>query len=176
MLLSSEGLGSAMIIAGTSIGAGMLAIPATVAACGFWIASLLLVITWFIMLLTALLLAEVNLSMENGSNFTRMTYATLKKTGHLVTWVGYLLLLYSLTAAYSAGGRDLVSSGFLMLNLHLPAWLNCLIFILILGALVYSGTRAVNHANKLLMLLKFIAFFGFFIGYFISHPTRLSEC
>ena len=91
MLLSSKGLGSAMIIAGTSIGAGMLAIPATVAACGFWIASLLLVVTWFIMLLTALLLAEVNLLMENGSNFTRMAYATLGKTGRFVTWVGYLL-------------------------------------------------------------------------------------
>ena len=163
MLLSSKGLGSAMIIAGTSIGAGMLAIPATVAACGFWIASLLLVVTWFIMLLTALLLAEVNLSMENGSNFTRMAYATLGKTGRFVTWIGYLLLLYSLTAAYTAGGGNLVSSGFLMLNLHLPAWLNSLIFILILGALVYSGTRTVDHANKLLMLLKFITFLGFLL-------------
>ena len=155
-----------MIIAGTSIGAGMLAIPATVAASGFWIACLLLIITWFVMLLTALLLLEVNLSMANGSNFSRMAYNTLGNPGRLITWVGYLLLLYSLTAAYTAGGGNLISSGFLMLNLHSPARLSSLIFMLILGFLVYCGTRTVDHANKLLMLLKFVAFFGFIFAIF----------
>lgn len=163
MLLFSKGLGSAMIIAGSSIGAGMLAIPATVAACGFWIACLLLIITWLIMLVTALLLAEVNLSMENGSNFSRMAYVTLGKTGCLITWVSYLFLLYSLTAAYTAGGCDLVSSILLVINLDFPSWLNSLIFILVLGAFVYSGSQTVDHVNKLLMLLKFISFFGFLL-------------
>ena len=74
MSLSSRGFGSAMIITGTSVGAGMLAIPATVAACGFWLASLLLIVVWFVMMLTALLLAEVNLAMPNGTNFRLGVY------------------------------------------------------------------------------------------------------
>ncbi len=153
-----------MIITGTSIGAGMLAIPATVAGSGFWLASILLIVTWFIMMQSALLLADVNLTMDNGTNFSRMAYLTLGKAGQSITWVCYLLLLYSLTAAYSAGGGNLVASGLNMLNIHGPDWLNSLLFIMILGLFVYLGTTAVDHANKVLMLLKFIAFFAFIIA------------
>ena len=157
----SKGFGSAMIITGTSIGAGMLAIPATVAASGFWLACVLLMVTWFVMMITALLLAEVNFAMANGTNFNRMAFNTLGLPGQMITWVAYLLLLYSLTAAYSAGGERLVLSGFSMFGIQLPSWLGGLIFILILGSFVYAGTTAVDHANKLLMLFKFIAFFAF---------------
>ncbi|WP_440992634.1 amino acid permease [Cysteiniphilum litorale] len=164
MSLSSRGFGSAMIITGTSVGAGMLAIPATVAACGFWLASLLLIVVWFVMMLTALLLAEVNLAMPNGTNFSRMAHATLGKGGQLITWISYLLLLYSLTAAYSAGGGNLIASGLNRVGLYLPDAVNSAIFILILGFFVYIGTRAVDHANKALMLIKFLAFFAFVVA------------
>lgn len=103
-MILSRGFGSAMIIAGTCIGAGMLAIPATVAACGFGLAVVLLFAIWGLMTLTALLLADVNLSMRDGTNFNLMAKQTLGRGGQIVTWVAYLLLLYSLTAAYTAGG------------------------------------------------------------------------
>ena len=163
MFLFSKNLGSAVIIAGTSIGAGMLAIPATMAPCGFWISCLLLIAIWFLMLVTGLLLAEVNISMENGSNFSRMAYITLGKPGYFITWFGYLFLLYSLTAAYTVGGGNLIEHILSMISIYLPFWLNSLIFIIIMGVLVFSGTRTVDHANKIFLLLKFIAFFGFFL-------------
>ncbi|WP_395946842.1 amino acid permease [Caedibacter taeniospiralis] len=164
MWLSSRGFGAAMIITGTSVGAGMLAIPATVAACGFWLASLLLVIVWFVMMLTALLLAEVNMSMPDGTNFSRMAQSTLGKRGQIITLISYLLLLYSLTAAYSAGGGNLVASGLNKLGIYFPGTLSSALFILILGFFVYVGTRAVDHANKVLMLVKFLAFFAFVVA------------
>lgn len=160
-MILSRGFGSAMIIAGTCIGAGMLAIPATVAACGFWLAVVLLFAIWGLMTLTALLLADVNLSMRDGTNFNLMAKQTLGCGGQIVTWVAYLLLLYSLTAAYTAGGSSLVGSGLGKIGIVLPNYLNSLIFVLILGAFVYSGTRSVDHANKFFMLIKFIAFFVF---------------
>lgn len=164
MLLSPKGFGSAIIITGTSVGAGMLAIPVTVAASGFWLASLLLIAVWFFMMLTALLLAETNLAMPNGTNFTRMAQMTLGKTGQVITWISYLLLLYSLTAAYSAGGGNLVASGLDKLGIYMPEAINSAIFILILGFFVYIGTRAVDQANQVLILIKFLAFFIFVIA------------
>ena len=164
MSLSSRGFGSAMIITGTSVGAGMLAIPATVAACGFWLASLLLIVVWFVMMLTALLLAEVNLAMPDGTNFSRMAHITLGKSGQIITWISYLLLLYSLTAAYSAGGGNLIASGLNKIGVDFPNALNSALFILVLGLFVYIGTRAVDHANKTLMLIKFLAFFAFVVA------------
>ena len=163
MVLSYKGFGSAMIITGTSIGAGMLAIPATVAGNGFWLATILLIVTWFIMMQSALLLADVNLTMENGTNFSRMAQITLGKIGKNITSICYLLLLYSLTAAYSASGGNLIASGLKMLGIQGPDWLNSFIFVLILGIFVYIGTTAVDHANKVLLLLKVTTFFGFII-------------
>ncbi len=164
MLLFSRGFGSVMIITGTSVGAGMLAIPATVAACGFWLASFLLVTVWFVMMLTALLLAEVNLAMPDGTNFSRMAYITLGKSGQIITWVAYLLLLYSLTAAYTVGGGNLVASGLDKLGIGLPVTVNNALFVLVLGLFVYMGTTTVDHTNKILMFIKFLGFFAFVIA------------
>ncbi|MFZ9034752.1 MAG: amino acid permease [Francisellaceae bacterium] len=166
MSITSRGFGSAMIITGTSIGAGMLAIPAVVAANGFWISSILLIAVWAVMLSTALLIAEVNLAMPDRTNFSKMAINTLGRFGQIITWASYLLLLYSLTAAYSAGGGSLIGTGFSLIGLTTPGWLNSLLFILILGFFVYLGTQAVDHTNKLLMLFKFLAFFAFIIAIF----------
>lgn len=161
MFLSSKGFGSAMIITGTSVGAGMLAIPPTVASNGFWIAAGLLIMVWIVMLSTALLLVEVNLSMPVGSNFSRMAQSTLGRSGQVITWIAYLLLLYSLTSAYTAGGGNVVGNGFAMGNIYTPDWLNSLLFMFCLGIFVCIGTAAVDYGNKILMLIKFTAFFAF---------------
>lgn len=161
MTFLSRSFGSAMIITGTSVGAGMLAIPATVAACGFWISCLLLVIVWFVMYLSALLLVEVNLSMKSGSNFTSMAVHTLGKSTKILTWISYLMLLYSLTAAYTSGGAGLIRSGFYFFGVEVNATFSNIIFIMIFGSVVYIGTFVVDQANKILMLVKFISFFSF---------------
>ena len=117
---STRMFGSAMIITGTTIGAGMLAIPATVSGVGFWLACLLLILVWAILLSTALLLVEINLTMPDGTNFAKMAKHTLGFVGQALTWVAYLLLLYSLTAAYSAAGGDLIASVFKLLETTTP--------------------------------------------------------
>ena len=57
--------GAALIITGTCVGAGMLVLPLVTAACGFIIASILLVVIYLLMLSTAFLIMEVNLSMPD---------------------------------------------------------------------------------------------------------------
>lgn len=109
MILSRK-FGAAMIISGTCIGAGMLAIPATVASCGFLIGSILIVCIWALMTFTALVLAEVNLKMDDGANFVEMTSQTLGPIGVGIVWICYVLLLYSLVAAYTVGGGSLIST------------------------------------------------------------------
>jgi tyrosine-specific transport protein len=104
------------------------------------------------------------MSMPDGTNFSRMAQSTLGKRGQIITLISYLLLLYSLTAAYSAGGGNLVASGLNKLGIYFPGTLSSALFILILGFFVYVGTRAVDHANNVLMLVKFLAFFSFVVA------------
>ena len=61
--------GGTMIIAGTAIGAGMLALPIISAGMWLWYSIALMVVTWFLMLLSAQALLEVNLSYPPGASF-----------------------------------------------------------------------------------------------------------
>lgn len=157
MVLSRK-FGAAMIISGTCIGAGMLAIPATVASCGFFIGSLLVISIWILMTFTALVLADVNLRMAEGSNFIEMARQTLGPVGVVVVWICYVLLLYSLVAAYTVGGGSLISTTLSKININLSNNFAGVIFVLALGIFVYISTRVVDHVNKIMLLCKLIAF------------------
>jgi len=89
-------LGSILLIVGTSIGAGMLALPIATAQLGFFGSLILLLICWFVMTAGALLLLEVNLWLPQNSNLISMAKATIGPIGQIVAWITYLLLLYYL--------------------------------------------------------------------------------
>lgn len=57
--MKNRTLGSIFIVAGTTIGAGMLAMPLAAAGVGFGVTLALLVSLWLLMCYTALLLVEV---------------------------------------------------------------------------------------------------------------------
>ena len=137
-------LGAALIITGTCIGAGMLVIPLTTAVLGFVFASVLLLVIALLMTATAFLIAEVNLGMPDGTNFSTMAKMTLGRPGQVVAWFSFLLLMYALTAAYTAQGSSLLGVWLSNVNIITPMWLDSLIYILIMGAFVYTGTFAVD--------------------------------
>jgi tyrosine-specific transport protein len=159
-------LGAALIITGTCIGAGMLVIPLTTAALGFVFASILLLVIALLMTATAFLIAEVNLDMPDGTNFSTMAKMTLGRPGQIVAWISFLLLMYALTAAYTAQGSSLLGVWLSDVNIITPMWFNSLIYIFIMGAFVYTGAFAVDCINKFLIIFKFLAFFS--LAIFIS--------
>lgn len=57
--MKNRTLGSVFIVAGTTIGAGMLAMPLAAAGVGFSVTLILLIGLWALMCYTALLLLEV---------------------------------------------------------------------------------------------------------------------
>lgn len=152
-------LGGILLVAGTTIGGGMLALPIATSAAGFINSSLLLAGCWFLMFCGALIILEVNLWLPMNSNIISMAKATLGRWGELVGWLMALLLLYSLLAAYMAGGGDLFKNLLSKINIVLPDWLTLVIFTLGLGYVVYHGVRSVDLLNRLLMLVKLGAFF-----------------
>lgn len=152
-------VGSILLIVGTTVGAGMLALPIATANIGFWGSLVLLFSCWFVMTAGAFLLLEVNLWLPQNNNLITMARTTIGPVGQIVSWVVYLLLLYSLLCAYMAGGTDLFhhlleSAGFTM-----PGWFALLLFALIFGSVVYMGIRSIDYVNRLLMLVKFASLF-----------------
>ncbi|EKD71731.1 MAG: hypothetical protein ACD_46C00112G0002 [uncultured bacterium] len=151
-------IGSILLIVGTSIGAGMLALPIATAQLGFMGSLILLFACWFIMTAGAFTILEVNLWMPQNSNLITMARATIGPFGQLVAWITFLLLLYSLLCAYIAGGSDLFHNLLQSAGIPITPWLAAIIFTCLFGAVVYLGIRSVDYVNRGLMTIKLGAY------------------
>ncbi len=151
-------IGGILLIVGTSIGSGMLALPLATAAGGFFHSTLLLFLAWAVMTLGAFFILEVNLWLPPNTNMVSMARITLGPLGQIVTWACYCLLLFALLSAYAAGGSDLLRQLFSMAGVSMPAWVNTIIFIVVLGAVIFHGVKAVDLTNRGLMTVKLFAY------------------
>lgn len=145
-------VGAILLVSGTTIGAGMLALPVTTGLAGFIPALGVMTGIWLFMMLTAFYLLEVNLRIKEESNLISMMRKTLGRKGEIVSWIIYLLLLYSLTAAYMVGASQIIGkflSGFL--PAATPGWIWPVVIFLVFGLSVFCGTRVVDMLNRCLM-------------------------
>jgi len=146
-------LGACGLVAGTSIGAAMLAQPITVGLGGFIPSLFALGIIWILLIASAFYLLEVEMQFPRGSNLMTMAKASLGPVGRFCLAIFYILLLYSLISAYLAGGtamaHDVVER---QLGSELPFWSTCLIFVVIFGAFIFLGVASVDQLNRLLMI------------------------
>lgn len=151
-------LGCILLIVGTCIGAGMLALPIATAEVGFIGSFALLIGCWVVMTAGAFLLLEVNLWMPLNSNLITMAKTTIGPFGQGLAWVTYLLLLYSLLCAYTAGGSDLFHHVLGNFGVNLPASFAAILFTVLFGIVVYLGIRSIDYVNRGLMVFKFASY------------------
>jgi tyrosine-specific transport protein len=151
-------IGGILLIVGTSIGAGMLALPVANVSAGFWPSSLLLLLCWALMTAGAFYILEVSLCMPRGSHMVSMAYHTLGRPGLIIAWLSYLFLLYTLLSAYISGGADVLSALLSYVHIYLQSWQASLIFTLVFGLIVYGGIVYVDYVNRLLMFAKLVVY------------------
>ncbi|MDJ0652389.1 MAG: aromatic amino acid transport family protein [Simkaniaceae bacterium] len=146
-------IGGILLVAGTTIGAGMLAFPVLTSFVGFLPSICVFFLCWLVMLATAFFFLDVNLAVEGEPNLISMAYKTLGGWGKGLSWIVSLLLLYSLTAAYiSASAPLFISAVEAMTGYTLPSWLAPFSLPIIFGFFVYLGTLGVDIINRLLMM------------------------
>lgn len=158
MTMKIKLVGGILLIIGTSIGAGMLALPIATAELGFIGSCILLVVVWLVMIYGAFLLLEVNLWLPDNSNLISMSKVTIGPIGQIISWLTYLLLLYSLLCAYIGGGSDLFHNLLFTMHMEIPKWLSSIVFTILVGSIVFIGIHAVDYANRGLMFIKFGAY------------------
>jgi tyrosine-specific transport protein len=156
--MNSKLIGGILLVVGTSIGGGMLALPIAGAGGGFLYSSLLLLFCWMAMTFAAFLILEVNLWLPQNSNMISMAKKTLGVGGAIIAWITYLLLLYSLLSAYIAGGSDILHGLLSAMGVKSTISLDACLFVLILGFIVYKGVQSVDYVNRGLMFTKLAAF------------------
>ena len=152
--------GGAMIIAGTVIGAGMLANPT--ATSGVWFTGSLIVLlyTWFSMLSSGLMILEVNTHYPHGASFDTMVKDLLGPTWNAINGIAVAFVLYLLTYAYIFVGGDLTAKGLgSAVGSDVSLTVGQLVFFGILAFCVWASARLVDRFTSVLiggMVLAFI--------------------
>lgn len=152
-LRNNHFIGGVLLIAGTTLGVGMLAFPTVTAFGGFFPSVILFVLIWLLMLASSFFFLDANLSIQGENNMISMAHKRLGMWGKVLSWVVYLLLLYSLTAAYIAGSAPLFAEAIrAFTGKQIPQWIPPFFLPLLFGGFIYAGTRGVDLVNRLLMI------------------------
>jgi len=146
-------IGSTFIIAGTTIGAGMLAQPIISAQYGFLTSFSLLIFMWIYMGIAALYTVELSLKAGEATTIPKLMHLHFGKFGGFVGSFCLLLLFYALLAAYISGASSILTP-----ILSLKTSFISMLYVLIFGLLVMSCIRAVDLVNRGLFIIKIILF------------------
>ncbi|NGX62199.1 MAG: Tyrosine-specific transport protein [Chlamydiae bacterium] len=169
-------LGGTLLVAGSCIGAGMLALPVITGIGGFLPSIGMFLIAWLFMTSTGFLLLEANLAIGHDLSLISIAEKTLGKTGKFLCWVLFLFLFYSLSIAYISASGSIVSS---ILDdfagIAIASWVGSVLFTVIFGIFLCVGTRSVDYLNRLLMLGLIVAYLLLvFLGSFHINPENLA--
>lgn len=153
-------MGSSLIIAGTALGAGMLAIPMVLAQFGLIYGTLLMVLICFGTTYAALLLLEATIKAGGGLGLNSIARKTLGKQGQLLTNGLLYALLICLLMAYILGAGDLLSKLLSNFGVEITATTSQTVFTLLAGAVVASGTGVIDKLNRALFFVMLASLFA----------------
>lgn len=155
--MKNRTLGSTFIVAGTTIGAGMLAMPLASAGVGMGVTLILLCAMWALMCYTALLLVEVYQHVPADTGLGTLARRYLGRPGQWLAGFSMLFLMYALTAAYISGAGELLAASLSQwFNTSLSPSSGVLLFTLVAGGIVCIGTSMVDMFNRVLFSAKII--------------------
>lgn len=112
----------AMLVIATVVGGGMFSLPIAMAGVWFPGAALILIAISLMMLMTGLMLVEVNLHFDVGASFNTFTLELLGKRWNFVVGLAFGFVLYILTYAYISGSSAVLSNTIAKYSgMHLPS-------------------------------------------------------
>ena len=148
-------VGSTLLVAGTMIGAGMLAMPLTSAGIGFGFTLVLLLGLWALLTFSALLFVELYQTAESDAGIGTLAEQYFGKTGRIIATAVLIIFLYALIAAYVSGGGSLLKD---LLPESFGDKVSILLFTVIFGSFIVIGTHSVDKINRVLFFVMLTAF------------------
>ena len=148
-------IGSTLLVAGTMIGAGMLAMPLTSAGIGFSFTLVLLLGLWALLTFSALLFVELYQTAESDAGIGTLAEQYFGKAGRIIATAVLIIFLYALIAAYVSGGGSLLKD---LLPESFGDKVSILLFTVIFGSFIVIGTHSVDKINRVLFFVMLAAF------------------
>ncbi|MEH2279970.1 MAG: aromatic amino acid transport family protein [Nostoc sp.] len=178
-------LGSTALIAGTTIGAGILALPAVTLPSGIVPSTSGLIAVWLYALVSGLLVADVTLNTMRSEGrasigFLGVVEKILGKLGGRIAGGAYLFMHYALLVAYITEGGEIL--GYAVAKIWsvqiLPTWVGTTTFTLLFGGIMYLGReKFIEKLNSAFVGIVIVSFLGllFFGGRHIQSTQLLFQ-
>ncbi|MFU2079399.1 aromatic amino acid transport family protein [Avibacterium endocarditidis] len=156
--MKNKTFGSALLVAGTTIGAGMLAMPLTSAEMGFGYTLALLFILWILLSYSALLFVEVYQKAERkDAGIATLAEQYFGITGRVLATLSLVIFMYAILSAYVTGGGSLLAGLLPFLGDNATS-VSIVLFTVVLGVFIVISTGAVDALTRLLFVIKLVAF------------------
>ncbi|MEH2115324.1 amino acid permease [Nostoc sp.] len=175
-------LGSTALIAGTTVGAGILALPAVTLPSGIVPSTSGLIAVWLYALFSGLLIAEVTLNTMRTQGrlsigFLGVVENILGKLGARIAGGAYLFMHYALLVAYITEGGEIlgVAAAKVWGVQILPMWVGTTTFTLLFGGIMYLGReKFIEKLNSAFVGIVIVSFLGLlFLGGSQIQTTQL---
>jgi len=161
-------LGNTALIAGTTVGAGILALPAVTLPSGIVPSTSGLIAVWLYALVSGLLVAEVTLNTMRTEGhpsigFLAVVEKILGKVGGRLAGGAYLFMHYALLVAYIAQGGEILGSATAKIwsVQILPTWVGTTTFTLLFGGVMYLGReKFIEKLNSAFVGIVIVSFLG----------------
>ena len=157
--MKNKTLGSTLIVAGTTIGAGMLAMPLTSAGIGFGFTVVLLVSLWLLLCFTALLFVEAYQTVDSDAGLGTLAEKYYGTFGRVISTAVLIIFLYAILSAYVSGGSSILG-GLLptIVDAETTTQIAGVIFTVVFGSFIVVGTTSVDAVNRIIFGTKILAF------------------
>lgn len=152
--------GGAMIIAGTAIGAGMLANPTATAGVWFSWSLLLFAYTWLCMYASGLMILEASTTFSSNANLSTIVKSLLGNGWNTINSLSLVFVLYVLLYAYITSGGGLTASHLSALTgTEITPRLGSLVISVLFAVFVWLSTQVVDRVASILMIGMMVSFF-----------------
>ena len=163
----------ALLITGTTIGAGMLGLPIKTGLSGMFPSLISMIIMWALMFVTAwILTSRIIESNQTVSDIPTLFHKELGPLGKWLSITGHLIIFYGLLVAYLSGASSILVN-LIHLPLAKPVWV--VIFFIVATGIIMCGLDLVRKGNVAIMTALGISFVFLLVetGQNIS-PQRLT--
>jgi tyrosine-specific transport protein len=159
--LAPKTLTGALLVAGTCIGGGMLALPVAGAPAGLIPGLIIMFIVWIMMSATGLCLVEIGFWMKKSdAHIITMASTILGEWGKWLMWGLFLFISYASLTAYTAGCGSLFATALSsLLHTEISKTVGCWLFVLLFGPFLLGPRALLGKANDLLFALMICAYF-----------------
>ncbi|NRA73151.1 MAG: amino acid permease [Rickettsiales bacterium] len=142
-------IGSIMLVAGTCIGSGMIALPMVLAKLGLVLSIVLMLSIWVVMYYTSLIHLELNLQAGRGLSLGELGKRYSGKIAEMIGVSSIKLLSYSLLSAYIYGGSSLLQK---MFDTSLSQSNIAIIYTFIITLMLLFPIKWIDYINRLLFV------------------------